>query len=167
VLYVSVGRRFVAILIDWIIIGLVTAPFGSYRVENGSFHYSSVGGGFLSQLLVTFAYFTILEGAVGATVGKFALGIRVLNADGTKLDWGPALVRNLLRIVDAFPYFIPYLVGAILVWSSPTRQRLGDRAGNTIVVKKESVGAPALPRGTDAGSRVPPPPPPPPPGTAG
>ena len=166
--YVSVGRRFVAILIDWILVGLVTAPFGTYRFENGSFQYSSAGGAFLVQLLVTLAYFTVLEATVGATVGKLALGVRVVNADGSKLDWGSALVRNILRIVDAFPYFIPYLVGAILVWSSPTRQRLGDRAGGTAVVTKDSVGrGPALPGATGAGVGAPPPPPPPPPGTAG
>jgi uncharacterized RDD family membrane protein YckC len=167
VLYVSVGRRFVAIFIDSIIVGLVTAPFGTYRVDNGSVNYSSAGGGFLLQIIVWLAYFTILEATVGATVGKLALGVRVVNADGTKLDWGPALVRNVLRIVDAFPYFIPYLVGAILVWSSPTRQRLGDRAASTVVVRKESVGAGALPGAAGRGAGVPPPPPPPPPGTAG
>jgi uncharacterized RDD family membrane protein YckC len=166
--YVSVGRRFVAILIDWIIIGLVTAPFGTYRVENGSFRYSSAGSGFLVQLLVLVAYFVILEATVGATVGKLALRVRVVNADGSKLDWGSAIVRNVLRIVDAFPYFIPYLVGAILVWSSPTRQRLGDRAAGTVVVTKDSVGrTPGLPGEAAARVGAPPPPPPPPPGTAG
>ena len=162
--YVSVGRRFVAYLIDIIILGLVTAPFGTYRVENGTASYRVVGAPFLLSLLVFIAYFTILEATLGATLGKLALGIRVLKADGTKLDWGASLVRNILRIVDAIPYFIPYLLGAILIWSSPTRQRLGDRAASTIVVRKDSVGAPAL----DAtASRVQAPPPPPPPGATG
>ena len=164
--YVSVGRRFVAILIDGVLIAIVTAPFGSsYTYQNGTFHYSSAGGGFLLQQLLWLAYFVVLEATVGATVGKLALGIRVVNADGSKLDWGSAIVRNILRIVDAFPYFIPYLVGAILVWTSPTRQRLGDRVGKTAVVTKASVGA-----GPRAGTLPPagaPPPPPPPPGTTG
>jgi hypothetical protein len=37
----------------------------------------------------------------------------------------------LLRIVDAFLF---YLVAAIAVWSSPKRQRIGDRAAATVVV---------------------------------
>jgi uncharacterized RDD family membrane protein YckC len=163
--YVSVGRRFVAYLIDVIVLGLVTAPFGSYSVEDGTASYRVVGAPFLLSLLVWIAYFVILEATLGATLGKLALGIRVLKADGTKLDWGAAIVRNVLRIVDAIPYFIPYLLGAILVWSSPTRQRLGDRAASTIVVRKDSVGAPVL--GDAAASRGQAPPPPPPPGATG
>lgn len=163
--YVSVGRRFVAYLIDSIILGLVTAPFGSYKLEDGTASYRVVGAPFLLSLLVWIAYFVILEATVGATVGKLALGIRVRRADGSKLDWGASIVRNILRIVDAFPYFIPYLLGAILVWSSPTRQRLGDRAASTIVVTKDSVGAPAL--GGPAGTGAQAPPPPPPPGATG
>jgi uncharacterized RDD family membrane protein YckC len=149
--YVSVGRRFVAYLIDVIILGLVTAPFGSYDFDNGTASYRVVGAPFLLQQLVWIAYFVILEATLGATLGKLALGIRVLRADGTKLDWGASIVRNILRIVDAIPYFIPYLLGAILVWTSPTRQRLGDRAASTIVVRKDSVGAPVL--GDAAASR--------------
>ena len=163
--YVSVGRRFVAYLIDVIILGLVTAPFGSYDFDNGTASYRVVGAPFLLQQLVWIAYFVILEATLGATLGKLALGIRVLRADGTKLDWGASIVRNILRIVDAIPYFIPYLLGAILVWSSPTRQRLGDRAASTIVVRKDSVGAPVL--GDAAVSRGQAPPPPPPPGATG
>jgi uncharacterized RDD family membrane protein YckC len=163
--YVSVGRRFVAYLIDFIILALVTAPFGSYEFDDGTASYRVVGVPFLLQQLVWIAYFVILEATVGATLGKLALGIRVRRADGTKLDWGASIVRNILRIVDAFPYFIPYLLGAILVWSSPTRQRLGDRAASTIVVTKDSVGAPAL--GGPAGTGAQAPPPPPPPGATG
>lgn len=163
--YVSVGRRFVAYIIDSIVLGLVTAPFGSYKFEDGTASYRVVGVPFLLSLLVWIAYFAILEATLGATLGKLALGIRVLKADGSKLDWGASIVRNILRIVDAFPYFIPYLLGAILVWSSPTRQRLGDRAASTVVVRKDSMGAPAL--GDPAASRAQAPPPPPPPGATG
>jgi uncharacterized RDD family membrane protein YckC len=163
--YVSVGRRFVAYIIDSIVLGLVTAPFGSYKFEDGTASYRVVGVPFLLSLLVWIAYFAILEATLGATLGKLALGIRVLKADGSKLDWGASIVRNILRIVDAFPYFIPYLLGAILVWNSPTRQRLGDRAASTVVVRKDSVGAPAL--ADPAASRAQAPPPPPPPGATG
>jgi uncharacterized RDD family membrane protein YckC len=53
-----------------------------------------------------------------------------------------ALIRNILRIVDGL--FV-YLVGAILVWKSDKRQRLGDRVAHTVVVRASSVQqAPAL-----------------------
>jgi hypothetical protein len=37
--------------------------------------------------------------------------------DGTKIDYAGAAVRNILRVVDAIPFFIPYLLGAILIWT--------------------------------------------------
>lgn len=77
--------------------------------------------------------------------------------DGSRLDPRSAFVRNILRPVDAFPYVFPYLVGAVLVWSGPLRQRLGDRVAKTAVVRA----------GTERVPSMPPPPPlptPPPPG---
>jgi len=58
----------------------------------------------------------------------------VVREDGAKIDYRDSTVRNILRIIDAIPYFIPYLLGAILIWSSDRKQRLGDRVGRTIVV---------------------------------
>ena len=80
------------------------------------------------------SYFTLLEGLwQGRTLGKKLLGLRVVRQDGAPLDLGTALVRNLLRLVDGQ---FGYLVGAILVWTSPLKQRLGDRVAHTLVVKK-------------------------------
>ena len=47
----------------------------------------------------------------GQTPGKRAMGIAVLNDDGTPLRWPGALTRNLLRAVD----FLPLLYGVGLV----------------------------------------------------
>ena len=137
--YVSVGRRFLAVFIDSIIVGIVTAPFGTFQrvptAYGSSYHVSYNGGGFLGLIGVMVIYFAVMEATLGATVGKMALGVRVVMEDGSKCTWQGAIVRNLLRIIDGL--FL-YLVGAILVWSSKTRQRLGDRAGNTVVIRKGS-----------------------------
>ena len=66
--------------------------------------------------------------------GKLLLGLRVRSLDGARLTLLDATIRNALRGVDGFPYFIPYLVGAITIWSDESdRQRLGDRAAKTVV----------------------------------
>jgi len=70
----------------------------------------------------------------GQTVGKMAVKIKVVKEDGTKISYIDALVRTVLLVIDAIPYFIPYLLGAILIWSSGKKQRLGDRVAHTIVV---------------------------------
>ena len=48
-------------------------------------------------------------------------------------DYGKALIRNVLRLVDWLPFL--YLVGGILVLVSERRQRLGDLVAGTVVVK--------------------------------
>ena len=61
------------------------------------------------------------------------MGLRVVKEDGGKLDWGASIIRNILRIIDGFAF---YLVGAIVVWVSKKKQRLGDMAAHTLVVPK-------------------------------
>jgi uncharacterized RDD family membrane protein YckC len=170
--YVSVGRRFLAILIDSIIGIAWTYPFLTITRSPGYYHAELGTGGFLGSFAITLLYFTVMEGLFGATVGKFVTGIRVVREDGRKLDLGAAVIRNISRIVDQFPYVVPYLVGAIAVWTSPTRQRLGDRWASTVVVTATSVGAAQPPSASatwmppgpgSPGVGAPPPMPPPPP----
>lgn len=140
--YVGVGRRFLAFLIDWLLVGAVVAPFRPLDVirQPGYYRFHVGAGGFLWPGLLSLAYFFMMEGLVGASLGKLVVGIRVVKEDGSKLDWSSAFIRTVARIVDAFPYFLPYLVGAISVWSSdPLRQRLGDRWANTVVVTAASL----------------------------
>ncbi len=152
-------------------------PFAQFqRVQTAygsSYHVSYNGGGFFGLVGVWLVYYAVMEATLGATVGKMALGVRVVMEDGSKCTWQGAIVRNLLRIIDGL--FL-YLVGAILVWSSKTRQRLGDRAGNTVVIRKGSNAAIGSGTGGTAsaatmnwptaapagGPPIPPPPPPPP-----
>ncbi len=68
----------------------------------------------------------------GATPGKSAMGLRVMNANGTPVGWTGAMIRNLLRAVDTLPGC--YALGCISVMLSRDFQRLGDLAANTIVV---------------------------------
>ncbi len=126
--YVGVGPRFLALLIDAIIIGVVGGILGViFRNSPG------LSGGVTG--LLALAYFIVLEATQGATLGKMALGLRVVKTDGSPITWTDSLIRNLLRIIDGL--FI-YLVGAIFIWTSPLKQRLGDRAAHTVVVKRRA-----------------------------
>ena len=147
--YQGVAIRFVALLIDVIILaiitGIITAPFNtpsSISVTNttgvpmisvASNPLAWVGG--LLSALIDFLYFVLLQGAYGQTVGKMAVKIKVVREDGSKINYIDAVVRTILLLSDAIPYFIPYLLGAILIWTSDTKQRLGDRVAHTVVVK--------------------------------
>jgi len=125
--YVGVGPRFLAVLIDTIIIGVVAG------ILSAIFRNSGLSGGVTG--LLTLAYFIVMEATQGATLGKMALGLRVVKTDGSPITWTDSLIRNLLRIIDGL--FV-YLVGAIFIWTSPLKQRLGDRAAHTVVVKRRA-----------------------------
>jgi uncharacterized protein len=94
----------------------------------------------LIAISVWFNYLVFAEWRYGRTVGKAALGIEVLRLDGGKLSWNAALVRNLLLLPDLIAIFFT-------VPTSEHRQRLGDRAAKTVVMRSrpsERLGAPTL-----------------------
>lgn len=68
----------------------------------------------------------------GATPGKRAVGIRVMNVNGTPVGWTGSLIRNLVRFVDTLPGC--YAFGLVSVLATKNFQRLGDLAAGTIVV---------------------------------
>lgn len=83
----------------------------------------------------------------GQTLGKRALGLRVVNADGTPVAWLPSVVRNLLRVVDILPGV--YGVGLVSTLIDPHARRLGDIVAGTMVVHAQDLPAgqqvPAMP----------------------
>lgn len=46
----------------------------------------------------------------GATIGKWAFGIRVLDADGNRLSYGPALERSLWVLSTGVAFGIPFVI---------------------------------------------------------
>ena len=73
----------------------------------------------------------------GQTPGKKMMKIQVLLMDGTMINWGASLLRNLLRTVDFLPFF--YALGVVTMLMSKDFRRLGDLAANTIVVYKREL----------------------------
>lgn len=102
-----------------------------------------VGGNGLALLLMfalLWAYSVVCEVWLdGQTFGKRALGLRVVNADGTPVTWLPSVVRNLLRVVDALPGV--YGVGLVSTLVDPHARRLGDIVAGTLVVHAHDLPA--------------------------
>lgn len=78
----------------------------------------------------------------GQTVGKKIFRLRVVDAEGLKLQFHQIVVRNLLRFADNLPLL--YAVGGACCWFSPKFQRLGDIAANTIVVRMPVIAEPEV-----------------------
>jgi uncharacterized RDD family membrane protein YckC len=83
-------------------------------------------------LAIMALYMILLEGWLGATVGKRLVGLRVVGSDGGRPGLWKGFVRNILRAVDSLPTL--NIVGVILILRLPERARFGDRVAGTRVV---------------------------------
>lgn len=150
--YQGVAIRFVAILIDliivwvliswilrlisWILTSLllpsIVNPITGAVTPFGAAYAAIVVIGTIISLL----YFILLLGHYGQTVGMWAAKIKVVKeADYSAISYGEAAIRTILLYIDEIPYAIPFLLGAVLIWRSDKKQRLGDRVARTVVVK--------------------------------
>lgn len=86
-------------------------------------------------LFIIFVYFILLEAYAGGTIGKMALGMKLVDIDGKKIGILKSLIRNLLRLVDGLPAF--NVLGAVLIARSLKHQRIGDLVAKTFVVEKK------------------------------
>src|SRR3954453_3636632 len=108
------SRRVAARLIDGLIAG-APALFVALGV-----------GRTLEIFLVSFtlAYFFLCEALWGQTLGKRAMGLRVLMRDGRPATASAVSARTLLRLIDDGPIGL-----VVMVASGRRRQRLGDPPG--------------------------------------
>ena len=130
--YQGIGIRLVSLVIDSIIFGLIFGALGNILGAGGMQGDMFPWYWGVLYFAIYIAYFTLLEGSKGQTVGKMITKIKVVREDGSPIDMSQAFTRNILRIIDGL---FAYLIGAILIWRSDKQQRLGDSVARTVVVK--------------------------------
>ena len=86
-------------------------------------------------LFIIFAYLILMEAYAGWTVGKRIMRMRVMDGNDKKIGFSKSVIRNMLRLVDGLPAF--NILGIILIKSSPTGQRFGDRVAGTYVLSSK------------------------------
>ncbi len=148
--YASRLQRFIAFIIDVIVLAVIVGILSAIGIvdfaltEEGE--VSRIDN--LIQALIVVAYYVILTVAFGATLGKMALGMRVVDGDGNKAGAGPVLIREI--IARAVGGLLTVVVGAsigqlvgfavaviivIMILFDQRRQGLHDKVGGTFVVK--------------------------------
>lgn len=132
------GRRVLATIVDAIVFSVffwvMSMLFGTTTAEGGQVGFSLGGLPSLLSFIVVFAYYMLLEGYLGQTLGKMLLGIKVVREDnGDVPGLGAAALRTLLRIIDGLFF---YLVAFVSVLASQKNRRLGDMVAHTLVVRK-------------------------------
>jgi uncharacterized RDD family membrane protein YckC len=78
-------------------------------------------------------YFAAMESSkYQGTVGKIALGLKVTDTNGAKLDFVKALIRNVAKIISSMILMIGYIMAGF----TDKKQGLHDIIASTLVVKK-------------------------------
>lgn len=144
------ATRAVALAIDLVVMGVVALLLFL------PFTITEVFGSFLGLLLVVLFFLWWGYGAAfevfnnGQTLGKAALGLRVVSQSGLTINASQAVLRNLIRGIDvAWPLF----PGVVSMVATSRFQRLGDLAAGTVVVLdrgRRQPRPPELPEATDA-----------------
>jgi uncharacterized RDD family membrane protein YckC len=99
---------------------------------------------FAAAFLLFWFYFAVFETIwQGQTPGKRMLRLRVQKVGGYPIDWTEALLRNLLRPLDAF---LGYGLGVMIMLVTERSQRIGDLVAGTVVVRESSGGLAELER---------------------
>ncbi len=78
------------------------------------------------------AYNTLMLGRFGTTMGKMAIGAKVVASDGTPIGYGRALGRTLMELVSG----MALLIGYIMAGFDGQKRALHDRVAGTLVVAK-------------------------------
>lgn len=141
--FASLFRRFAAYLLDTLFLLLPPAVVIALLISKEELSHHPLR--FIVMVLSTvmfyfiggFLYHSLLEGLLGTTLGKRLCNITVLKADFTPCGLGAGFLRNLLRIVDGFFY---YLVATVSLAGTLKWQRLGDLVAETVVVVRKKKG---------------------------
>ena len=127
--------RFGAALMDGTLIVVVTIPL--IAVDVAVFQGVS--------LVVAVIYYSMLEGGPGGqTLGKCAVGIRVIDfATGGPIGYGRGLIRHLGRIVSGLVILLGYLW---MLWDREQQTWHDKMTGAVVVPRRAASGLTSSPR---------------------
>ncbi len=151
----GLGSRFVGWVVDSLVwLAVLLLILLAAAIAAGLAGYSpgrqTWTGGIVLAVIAVLVYLLLLGYDIvfelrwnGQTPGKRLAGLRVIREGGAPIDFRSSCIRNLLRPVDTLPLF--YGVGTLTALLTARRQRLGDLAAGTLVIRERALAAPADP----------------------
>jgi len=135
--YATFRRRAIALVVDIGLLGLVygaclKALIAATTDSAGQFTNSAaywIGGGVLTLALV--AFLAYCEGVRGATPGKFAMGLRVVDAEsGEQIGFWRGIARRFAFVLSE----LPVLYGFLRMIDDDRRQTWHDELVHSVVL---------------------------------
>ncbi len=127
------GKRFAALIIDFLIIIIITWIFSAivYPLIAAANIFGILNYWLIVTALIVIVYFTYFEGKLGTTPGKNAMKIEVV-VDNGKMNYQKAFIRNLSKI-----FGIPLIVDIIIDYmAGNSKLRYLDEVAGTDVKLK-------------------------------
>lgn len=149
VVYAGFWKRFAAYCIDYVVVTAITyavmipvalvgaigvgaAASGDNPVASG-LGLALLGLGYLFAFLMPLLYFAWMHASRHqATLGKLAVGVKVVRADGTRISFWRAVGRIFATILSTLILFIGWLMAGF----TERKQALHDMVCDTLVVDK-------------------------------
>jgi uncharacterized RDD family membrane protein YckC len=141
------GSRALALMIDIVLqfvlfyILLIPASLllGLFPLTDAALVYATY---IMLVVVVIVGYPTVLHAVLrGRTIGKLALGLRVVRADGGPISWRHSFTRALVGAAIEWPgafFAVSWIVSLTIISGSARAQRLADMAAGTIVIHERS-----------------------------
>jgi uncharacterized RDD family membrane protein YckC len=127
VAYMGFWIRLAAAIIDFLVILAVSSLLSFLHPAGGAF-----------SILVYWLYYWLFTGLKGQTLGKMAVGIKVVNAAGAVPGLGRAALREIPgKIVSTIAIFIGFLW---VIWDKQ-KQGWHDKIASTYVVNARARGS--------------------------
>jgi uncharacterized RDD family membrane protein YckC len=130
--YGTFWERLGAVIIDSLILSIPNYFINTYftfaaPIHSGTFQFN------LLSTAVMWLYFALQEsGPNQATIGKRALGLKVINSNGGRITFGQATGRHFGKWVS----FVILFIGFLMVLWDDKRQALHDKMAGTYIVKR-------------------------------
>lgn len=130
----SVSDRIIAFVIDFVVMGVGLIFFAFFF----SVIFNDNESVFLQIIFFIWLGFFSLGSELigfGQSLGKRAMGIKIIKLNGDELDFYDYFNRWVMRLLDI--YFTLGTLAMMFIIGSKNGQRLGDILGGTTVVKKQ------------------------------
>jgi uncharacterized RDD family membrane protein YckC len=128
-----VVRRWLGTVIDFVVlVGILMIPYLALGEQLWGTTLPIWG-------LLIVLYYPLLEGLTGFTAGKAVARIKVVDEAGGLPGIKKAVIRTLARLIEVNPLLLGGIPAGIIVLVNKKRQRLGDIAAGTFVLKTSNL----------------------------